>query len=137
MKYNSVFISKAKITQVENIIVHPNFSNAINDIAILHVKPVDLTLNRTKSICLPKTDDDPLNNTMLTVTGWGRVNYNISKSPTHLMVVDVPVVERNYCDKIIKEYEDKTPNTTRFTITKEMFCAGYEQGKKDSCNVSF
>ena len=134
-----MFISKGKIAQVEDTIVHPkyNSSTKINDIAILHVTPVDLTLNRTKSICLPEIDDDPLNNTMLIVTGWGRVNNRTFESPTHLMAVDVPVVERNHCGKVMKEYQMKTWNTTRFTITKGMFCAGYEQGKKDSCQVSF
>ena len=132
-----MFISKAKITQVEHIIIHPKFSlsTVSNDIAILHVKPIDLTLDRTKSICLPEMDDDPFKNTMLTVTGWGRVNNNNLESPTHLMAVDLPVIERNDCDKLIKEYQMKTWNTTQISITKEIFCAGYEQGKKDSCNV--
>ena len=137
MKYDSVFISHAKIAQVSRIIIHPLFSLSTlsNDIAILHIKQIDLTSDRTKSICLPEIDDDPHSNTMLTISGWGKVNNSCSYSPTHLMAVDVPVIQRNHCDKLIKEYQIKIWNTTQVSITKEMFCAGYEQGKKDSCTV--
>lgn len=72
VRYNSLLLSQGMISQVDKII-HKNFNitRLNNNIAILHVKePIVFTLNKTKTICLPKIDDDPVENTMLTVTGW-------------------------------------------------------------------
>lgn len=137
VEYNSVFLSETKKAQVEKIMIHPKFniSTFENDIAILHVKPIDISLNGTKTICLPQNDDDPLENTTMTVTGWGRLNYSYSYEPSQLMAVDVPAISRDYCDKMMKEYQNNTDIPYYYPITKTMICAGYEEGKKDACIV--
>ena len=62
---------------------------------------------------------------MSTVTGWTVLNETQFKLPIHLMAVDVPVVERNHSEKIIKEYQMKMWNQTTYSVTSTMFCAGY------------
>lgn len=137
IRYNSVFLSKAKIAQVEKIIIHPKYdvSTFENDIAILHVERIDMKLNETKTICLPLNDDDPMENTTMTVAGWGRLNYSLSYESERLMAVDVPIIKRDYCDLMMKEYQNKTSIPYKYSITKTMICAGYEEGKKDACIV--
>ena len=82
---------------------------------------MDKPLKNASPICLPVQNDDPTAHKILTVTGWGGL-YESGHSTEQLMAVDVPVVERNSCSKQL--YTE---------ITKNMFCADYEQGKKDAC----
>ena len=81
---------------------------------------MDKPLKDASPICLPAQNDDPTAHKILTVSGWGRLTES-GHNNEQLMAVDVPVVERNSCSKVYSE------------ITKNMFCAGYEQGKKDAC----
>ena len=102
---------------------HYNATTEDRDIAILHLlKPLNISLKNARSICLPAQNDDPTANITLTVTGWGLLNETKSHEPEKLMAVDVPVVQRSYCKKELGNM-----------VTENMFCAGYEQGKKDSC----
>ena len=48
-----------------------------------------------------KNSDDPVENTMLTVTRWGVLNETQFKLPTHLMAVDVPRVARCHGNSMI------------------------------------
>ena len=82
---------------------------------------MDKPLKNVLPICLPKQNDDPTAHKILTVSGWGALSES-GYSSEQLMAVDVPVVERNSCNKQLYNQ-----------VTKNMFCAGYEQGKKDSC----
>ena len=79
-------------------------------------------LKNAHPICLPKQNDDPIVNTTLTVSGWGQSNDSSPFRPEKLMAVDVPVVERSYCNKRLFNL-----------VTENMFCAGFKLGLKDSC----
>lgn len=43
-----------------------------------------------------------------------------------LMYVDLPIVKRNVCKKLLENVTDLPPG---------MFCAGYLEGMKDACQV--
>ena len=125
IRYNTIFKSKGDLIRIKKAIMHPHYNATTEDrdIAILHLlKPLNISLKNARSICLPAQNDDPTANITLTVTGWGLLNETKSHEPEKLMAVDVPVVQRSYCKK---EFGNM--------VTENMFCAGYEQGKKDSC----
>ena len=125
IRYDTIFKSKGDLVPIQKAIIHPdyNVSTSDRDIAILHLlKPLNINLKNAHAICLPAQNDDPAANITLTVTGWGLLNETKSEEPEQLMAVDVPVVQRSYCNKELGNL-----------VTFNMFCAGYEQGKKDSC----
>lgn len=59
------------------------------------------------------------------ITGWGAKKQGGSSSPV-LHEVYVPIMSNDDCRKT--EYDEKR-------ITANMICAGYAEGKKDSCQV--
>lgn len=76
IKYNTIFRSKGDLVLIKKMILHPKYQKRLNyDIAIMHLqKPLNLKFKNAHSICLPKQNDDPIVNTTLTVTGWGKLN---------------------------------------------------------------
>ena len=69
------------------------------------------------------------NGTNAIVAGWGRTRQGVMTRPgyTELNKVDLPLMSIEECAE--SKYK---PNR----ITKNMFCAGFIQGRKDSCQVS-
>ena len=57
-------------------------------------------------------------------TGWGSLAFG-GKFPNVLQEVEVQVMDDQQCHDY---YGEK--------ITKPMFCAGYERGQKDACQVN-
>ncbi|XP_012881416.1 PREDICTED: coagulation factor IX [Dipodomys ordii] len=112
---------------VIQVITHQNYNATINkyshDIALLELdKP--LTLNSyVTPICIANRE---YTNTFLKfgssyVSGWGRI-FNRGRPASVLQYLRVPFVDRATCLR-----------STTFTIDKNMFCAGYHDGGKDSC----
>ncbi|KAM9577953.1 coagulation factor IX isoform 2-T2 [Trichechus inunguis] len=108
-------------------IPHHSYNATINkynhDIALLELdKP--LTLNSyVTPICVA---DREYTNIFLRfgsgyVSGWGKV-FNRGRSASILQYLRVPLVDRATCLR-----------STKFTIYNNMFCAGYQEGGKDSC----
>uniref|UniRef100_G3TV86 Coagulation factor IX n=1 Tax=Loxodonta africana TaxID=9785 RepID=G3TV86_LOXAF len=94
-----------------------------HDIALLELdKP--LTLNSyVTPICVA---DREYTNIFLKfgsgyVSGWGKV-FNRGRSASILQYLRIPLVDRAMCLR-----------STKFTIYNNMFCAGYQEGGKDSC----
>lgn len=134
------------MSYVKKIIIHPKYDDSQTspnrfdyDIAILQLEnSLNLKLKNAKSICLPEINDDPKEETTLTVTGWGVQSMgNQSKNISdleHLMAADVNVVERTKCDNLVKDYLIKHFGSVQnISITENMICAG--NGTKDSCKV--
>ncbi|XP_060231649.1 coagulation factor IX isoform X2 [Meriones unguiculatus] len=112
---------------VIQIIPHHHYNATINkyshDIALLELdKP--LILNRyVTPICVANRE---YTNIFLKfgsgyVSGWGKV-FNRGRQATILQYLRVPLVDRATCLR-----------STTVTIYNNMFCAGYREGGKDSC----
>nr|XP_008542417.1 PREDICTED: coagulation factor IX [Equus przewalskii] len=108
-------------------IPHHSYNATLNkynhDIALLELdKP--LTLNSyVTPICVADKD---YTNIFLKfgsgyVSGWGRV-FSRGRSASILQHLKVPLVDRATCLR-----------STKFTIHNNMFCAGFHEGGKDSC----
>lgn len=95
-----------------------------NDIALLKLaNPVELS-NQRSPICLgPKDFTENLlrESRSSLVSGWGRLKF-LGAEANKLQKLEVPYVDRTVCKQ-----------SSRFHITHFMFCAGFQNGQKDSC----
>ncbi|XP_040192177.1 coagulation factor X [Rana temporaria] len=112
--------------KVEKIIVHPKFVRATYDFDIAVVKLKE-AINYTDNIipaCLP--DPDFADEVLMTerqamVSGFGRL-FERGVQATKLQMLNVPYVDRQTCKE-----------SSKFKITDNMFCAGYDKEVKDAC----
>ncbi|KAK2118687.1 Coagulation factor X [Saguinus oedipus] len=114
------------VHEVEVIIKHNRFSIETYDfdITVLRLKtPIAFRMNVAPA-CLPARDW--AESTLMTqktgiVSGFGRTHEKGRQSTT-LKILEVPYVDRNTCKL-----------SSSFTITQNMFCAGYEARQEDAC----
>ncbi|XP_043935327.1 trypsin-like [Protopterus annectens] len=111
-----------QVINVEKAILHPlyDYMTVNNDIMLLKLaSPARLT-PYVQPIRLPR--HCPVDNTLCLVSGWGNTLSNGELFPGSLQCLEVPVISESLCHNL---YPGK--------ITKNMFCAGYLDGGKDSC----
>ncbi|XP_004423266.2 PREDICTED: LOW QUALITY PROTEIN: coagulation factor X [Ceratotherium simum simum] len=114
------------VHEVELIVKHNKFVRETYDfdIAVIRLKtPITFRMNVAPA-CLP--EKDWAESTLMTqktgiVSGFGRVHEKGRLSTTLKMLV-VPYVDRNTCKL-----------SSSFTITQNMFCAGYDSKPQDAC----
>jgi hypothetical protein len=80
-------------------------------------------------ICLPSANSNPTG-LEATVSGWGKLSVGGSL-PTTLHQVNVPIISNSKCVAMFKKYGKNE------SIPDVSLCAGYENGGKDSCKVSY
>ncbi|KAB7506238.1 Serine protease snake [Armadillidium nasatum] len=123
--------NKAPVEQlilISDVIIHPEYNRPYHDIALLKLeKPVIFT-KRVLPACLPLYPEEDFSDKILTVAGWGRIQYADFKVTPTLQKVNIPVIERLKCWEDLKR--DNALLIPR-GITEEQICAG-EEGK-DSC----
>lgn len=119
----------------ESAFVHGGFTNDginfDNDIALIKLKHrVPINANVTP-ICLPERSGRfHLNASDVgAVSGWGRTEKR-RQSP-FLLYVELDVVDPKRCQAA---FANRTVDGKRLVLTENMFCAGHEQGGKDSCS---
>lgn len=98
-----------------------------NDIALIKLDreiPISES-SLLKPVCLPPTGKSFTGKTGIAV-GWGATNSHGQVSSV-LREVDVPIMSNNDCRRTGYGHR----------ITDNMMCAGYPQGTKDSCQVSY
>ncbi|OCT67735.1 coagulation factor IX [Xenopus laevis] len=110
------------------IILHPTYnatkSKYNNDIALLELEtPLELN-DYVRPVCIGNMDfTDKLlkRNAFSMVSGWGDLRYN-GRSAIILQKLAVPFVNRAACKR-----------SSRFSVYANMFCAGYADEAKDTC----
>eukprot|EP00062_Callorhinchus_milii_P001032 gi/632935707/ref/XP_007891039.1/ PREDICTED: coagulation factor IX [Callorhinchus milii] len=124
----AIFEETEKYHNVENLIKHHKYDSNIdmfeNDIALIKLSTPIIFNTFVIPICLPEkrfADDVLLYQVYGTVSGWGRLLFGGARSSV-LQKVEVPYVESSLCKA-----------SSNIRISQNMFCAGYEEGKKDSC----
>lgn len=85
--------------------------------------PSDLTAAITE---LAGSDNELPYGSIATVTGWG-FTHEGGNLATQLQKLDVPVIDQSSCESFYKVEND--------VITERMFCAGFAEGMKDSCQA--
>lgn len=114
------------VHEVDVIIKHNRFERDTYDfdIAVLRLKtPIVFRMNVAPA-CLPQKDWAEA--TLMTqktgiVSGFGRTHEK-GRQSNILKMLEVPYVDRNTCKL-----------STSFSITQNMFCAGYEAKLEDAC----
>ncbi|HPQ70865.1 MAG TPA: serine protease [bacterium] len=111
---------KEKI-DVEKIILHPQYDSKTknNDIALLKLSRKSKK-NTIDGFWAPDEKNSVIIKEKATIIGWGETEKGVY--PMRLRQVDVPIITADVCRVA---YGDN--------LTKNMFCAGYPQGGKDSC----
>ncbi|KAM6443874.1 mannan-binding lectin serine protease 1 isoform 1-T1 [Liasis olivaceus] len=127
---------------VEKIILHESFDiqNYNHDIALVKLKEEVTMGPYIMPVCLPQDQHElegPQPNTLGLVAGWGISNPNITVDEVIssgmqtlsdiLQYVKLPVVLHAECKT---SYESRSGN---YSVTENMFCAGYYEGGKDTC----
>lgn len=115
-----------QLVQVTQIITHERYvkSTADNDIALLRLASPIVYTPFAVPACLPTralAERDLWAVSMHTVSGWGRRGENGPTSPV-LRRLKVPRIRTQKC------IED-----SGVKLTENMFCAGYIEGRQDSC----
>ncbi|KAI8521425.1 protein kinase C signaling [Branchiostoma belcheri] len=117
-----------KNAQIAKVILHPDYTTDTDhhDIALLKLKkPVQLS-PAVYPICLPEPGEFPPVGTGCYVTGWGKHVQPSWGGSNVLREVQVPIIDDVTCRETYAEYGD-------YAIGPGMYCAGYEEGGRDSC----
>nr|XP_015219956.1 PREDICTED: coagulation factor VII [Lepisosteus oculatus] len=112
--------------QVAKVIMHKKYrvQNTDNDIALLKLQEPIVYSAYAVPICLPQkelSERDLAAIRFSTVSGWGQMSENGPISPV-LQMLEVPRQRSQDCRE-----------QSKINITDNMFCAGYFDGKQDSC----
>jgi len=113
---------------VKRVVIHRDYVERTfeNDLAILELEsPVEFQ-PYIVPICLPKAAEGDFSNQKAIVTGWGKLSHH-GVTPGVLFEVDVPIMTNTECHNMFK----KAGHVKR--ILDSFICAGYPEGKKDSC----
>ncbi|XP_069749645.1 coagulation factor IX-like [Narcine bancroftii] len=118
-----------KYHDVEKVILYPSYnpnrSRYDHDIALIHLKtPIQFT-PFIIPICLPEKHF--AENVLMTqpygmVSGWGKLS-TLGVTPQVLLRISIPYVERSTCKE-----------SSKYSVTGNMFCAGHPDGSKDACH---
>ncbi|XP_056587833.1 coagulation factor VII-like [Triplophysa dalaica] len=115
-----------QVIQVEEIIMHPEYVSmtADSDIALLRLRSPIVYSAYAVPVCLPLRDmaeRELWAVSMHVVSGWGKRSEN---GPTSRLLrrLMVPRIRTQECKEI-----------SNVSLTNNMFCAGYIEGKQDSC----
>lgn len=97
-----------------------------NDIALLRLSTPLLGFNETMSpVCLPSSSSSFPVGKVCSVTGWGKTSQDDFRVSNKLRVAHVPIFDHAKCKE---QYGSKG-----YVVTDHMICAGYSEGKVDSC----
>nr|CAD7412409.1 unnamed protein product [Timema poppensis] len=80
--------------------------------------------DKIQPIRLPTQEEELIEGTMGTVTGWGVTKYGDKVASHFLLQLSLPVMNEQQCNIRYKVFGGVTPR---------MFCAGYSQGGGDVC----
>ena len=114
-----------------SVIVHPQFnpSSIEHDMCLIKMPPMNLAdKNGAAPACLPSSGDHPLPDTVCWVAGWGKMAPGQGSLADALNAVDVKVISDATC---------KATNVGSIILSGSMFCAGWLEGGKDACHVSY
>ncbi|XP_033215825.1 trypsin-7-like [Belonocnema kinseyi] len=122
------FSSGGTVHPVAKVVRHENYRTNLygvpeNDVALLQLKtPFELGTSR-QPIALFEQDEEAVEGSLATITGWGAVREGGSISNV-LQTVDVPIISKTVCNDAYESYGG---------VPTGQICAAYPEGGKDAC----
>ncbi|KAL0204453.1 hypothetical protein M9458_002471, partial [Cirrhinus mrigala] len=115
-----------QVIQVEQMLMHPNYvsKTSDNDIALLRLQKPVVYSAYVVPVCLPLREMAERHLWAVskhTVSGWGKRSEDGPTSRV-LQQLQVPRIRTQECIE-----------SSNVALTSNMFCAGYIEGKQDSC----
>lgn len=115
-------------TAISEVCMHESYDTVTynNDIALLRLSTPLSGFNETMSpVCLPSSSSSFPVGKVCSVTGWGKTSQDDFRVSNKLRVAHVPIIDHAKCKE---QYGSKG-----YVVTDHMICAGYSEGKIDSC----
>uniref|UniRef100_A0A1B0GHB6 trypsin n=1 Tax=Lutzomyia longipalpis TaxID=7200 RepID=A0A1B0GHB6_LUTLO len=114
-----------EVHKVRQIISHELYDEETTDydFSIFELEDPITFSDTRRAVQLPEADEDIADGTVLKVSGWGDTK-NHQESNYHVRTVSVPKVNQLEC---------QANYIFGAIISEQMFCAGYQEGGKDSC----
>ncbi|KAJ8403717.1 hypothetical protein AAFF_G00345850 [Aldrovandia affinis] len=111
---------------VEKIILNENYDNKTNDrdIALLKLSQPVAFSSTIQPVCLPAFNQDFSTGSQCWTTGYGTTEEGADHGSRRLMQVAVGLIDRRVCN---------SSSVYKGSVSKNMVCAGYLNGGKDSC----
>ncbi|KAK2558439.1 Chymotrypsinogen 2 [Acropora cervicornis] len=113
---------------ISEVCMHESYHKVTydNDIALLRLSTPLPRFNETMSpVCLPSSSSSFPVGKVCSVTGWGKTSQDDIRVSNKLRVAHVPILDHAKCKEL---YGSKG-----YVVTDHMICAGYSEGKIDSC----
>ncbi|XP_048461107.1 coagulation factor VII-like [Rhincodon typus] len=115
--------------EVEKVVMYPTYNSSRSrydhDIALILLKTPIQFNSLVIPICVPEkrfAEKVLMSQAYGMVSGWGQL---ADKGPTAVLLqkIDIPYVDRSKCK-----------DSSKYSVTGNMFCAGYPDGSKDACH---
>ncbi|XP_057581998.1 serine protease 48 [Hippopotamus amphibius kiboko] len=117
---------------VFQIVIHPKYDDITADIALLRLFSKVTFSSSILPICLSNVKKQLTIPDSCWVTGWGKLEEEDSDFPTTLQEAEIPIIERQYCEKVYNPTGYLLPET-EWVIQEGMICAGDLEKRKDTC----
>ncbi|NXN79529.1 ENTK Enteropeptidase, partial [Bombycilla garrulus] len=114
----------AVLQNIDRIIINPHYMKQTkdSDIALMHLQNKVQYTDYIQPICLPAKNQQFLPGINCSIAGWGTIR---SGGPTSNILQEavVPLLSNEKCQQWL----------TKYNITENMLCAGYDTGGIDAC----
>ncbi|XP_067221139.1 transmembrane protease serine 4a isoform X1 [Chanodichthys erythropterus] len=121
----NTYLGSSGASSVDKVIVNKDYKPSQNDydIAMIRLKsPITVGESR-RPVCLPPQDLGLAGGDNVVVTGWGHTLEKGNLSPK-LQKAQIQLIDRAQCS---------SPAVYGSSVTTNMICAGYMEGKVDAC----
>ncbi|XP_058142577.1 testisin-like isoform X2 [Dasypus novemcinctus] len=114
---------------VKNIVLNPQFQGSLShDVALVKLASPVAFKRHVQPICLPSSSSMFRSRNDCWVTGWGYTHENQTRKVTsRLQEVQVSIISPSVCKDLYQKH------VFRSDIQEDMFCAGSEDGSRDTC----
>uniref|UniRef100_A0A8C3TM39 Transmembrane serine protease 15 n=1 Tax=Catharus ustulatus TaxID=91951 RepID=A0A8C3TM39_CATUS len=114
----------AAVRDIDRIIINPHYMKETkdSDIALMHLQQKVQYTDYIQPICLPEKHQQFLPGINCSIAGWGDLSSGGTPSNV-LQEAVVPLLSNEKCQQQMSKYN----------ITENMVCAGYDMGGIDSC----